>query len=92
MQDCAGGVCEKLEGTFFRKNCLQCGNIVTYHHHDIITIVIKKILIFNYIRDRGMEEGVVKKYAGKNLDKHSQIETQSFITRDPYCDAKGRQD
>ena len=58
----------------------------------IITIVIKKSLIFNYIRDRGMEEGVVKKYAGKNLDKHSQIETQSFITRDPYCDAKGRQD
>ena len=34
----------------------------------------------------------LKKYAGKNLDKYSQIETQSFITRDPHCDAKGRQD
>ena len=64
---------------------------LTYHHqhHNFH----KKSLILNDIRrDRGMEGGVVKKYAGKNLDEHSQIETQSFITGDPYCDAKGRQD
>ena len=74
MQDCVGRVCEKLDGTFFRKNCLQCGDIVTYHHHH--HNCHKKSLILNDIRDRGMEEGVVKKYAGKNLDEHSQIETQ----------------
>ena len=68
MQDCVGGVCEKLEGTFLQKNCLQCGNIVTYHHHH--HNFHKKNPAFSMILEtRGMEEGVVKRilFSDKNI-------------------------
>ena len=58
----------------------------------IITIFIKNPSSSMISETEEWRKKWLKEYAGKNLDEHSQIETQSFITRDPYCDAKGRQD